>query len=85
MRCGAVRCASCDWIGLSESCGPFRTRSAAAASTISGLEVLGSSTLEREQVVELFVVAASPEQLRAVEQRHGSGMVRIVPALAPAG
>ena len=50
-----------------------------------GLEVLGSSTLEREQVVELGVVAASPEQLRAVEQRYGSGIVRIVPALAPAG
>ncbi len=50
-----------------------------------GLEVLGSFTLEREQVVELYVVAASPEQLRALEQRYGSGTVRVVPALAPAG
>lgn len=46
-----------------------------------GLEVLWSATLERQQVVELGVVAATPEQLDAVEQRHGPGVVRVIPAL----
>lgn len=50
-----------------------------------GLEVLWSSTLERQQVVELGVVAASPEQLEAVEQRYGSGVVRVMPGLKPVG
>jgi hypothetical protein len=50
-----------------------------------GLEVLWSSTLERQQVVELGVVASSPEQLDAVEQRYGSGLVRVIPALTPVG
>jgi hypothetical protein len=50
-----------------------------------GLEVLWSSTLERQQVIELGVVAASSEQLDAVEQRYGSGVVRVVPALTPVG
>jgi hypothetical protein len=50
-----------------------------------GVEVLWSSTLERQQVVELGVVAASPEQLRAVEQRYGAGVVRVVPGLRPVG
>lgn len=50
-----------------------------------GLQVLWSSTLERQQVVELGVVAASPEQLDAVEQRYGSGVVRVMPGLKPVG
>lgn len=48
-----------------------------------GLEVLWSSTSQRQQVVELDVVAASVEKLAAVERRYGSDVVRVVPALTP--
>jgi hypothetical protein len=48
-----------------------------------GLEPTFGSVSETENVVELGVVAATPEQMRAVAQRYGEGVVRLLPALTP--
>jgi hypothetical protein len=48
-----------------------------------GLEPTFGSVSETENVVELGVVAATPEQVRAVAERYGEGVVRLSPALKP--